>query len=97
MITAERKPLEEIKGFLSKYNKVLIVGCGACVTVCFAGGEQEVKTTSTALRAAFKADGTDKELVEGCMVRQCDPEYVDPIVERVKKEEIDAVLDYDAK
>ncbi|MCK5230996.1 MAG: methylenetetrahydrofolate reductase C-terminal domain-containing protein [Desulfobulbaceae bacterium] len=92
MITAERKPLGEIKGFLEKYNRILVVGCGTCVTVCFAGGEQEVKTVSAALRIGFKKDGAEKEIFEGCEVRQCDPEYIDQIIERVKNDKIDAVL-----
>lgn len=37
MIIAERKPIEEILGLLSKHQKVLVLGCGGCVTVCLAG------------------------------------------------------------
>ena len=39
MIVAEQKKLEEIMSLLGDAEKVLIVGCGTCVTVCFAGGE----------------------------------------------------------
>jgi hypothetical protein len=47
MITAEQKPLAEIKQMLAPYGKVLVLGCGTCVTVCFAGGEKEVGILSS--------------------------------------------------
>ena len=42
MIVAEQKSLNEIKTMLKGCKKVLAVGCGTCVTVCFSGGRQEV-------------------------------------------------------
>ena len=39
MIVAEQKSLEEIKTLIGRADNVLVVGCGTCVTVCFAGGE----------------------------------------------------------
>ena len=41
MIVAEQKPLAEIKTLVADAKKVLVVGCGTCVTVCFAGGARE--------------------------------------------------------
>ena len=38
MIVADRKKIPEIRDMILKHNKVLLVGCGTCVTVCFAGG-----------------------------------------------------------
>ena len=48
MIVAEQKPLDEIKGLLADAQKVLVVGCGTCVTVCFAGGEKEAEILASA-------------------------------------------------
>ena len=43
MIVADMKPLEEIGRSLAGYRKVLILGCGSCVTVCLSGGEREAQ------------------------------------------------------
>ena len=60
MIIAEQKPLAEIKEMIAQANKVLVVGCGTCVTVCFAGGEKEAQILSASLRMATKLDGSPK-------------------------------------
>ncbi len=60
MIVAEQKNLDEVKGMLGEAEKVLVVGCGTCVTVCFAGGAREAAITATSLRMATKLDGTPR-------------------------------------
>ncbi len=90
MIVAEQKSLDEIKNMLAPYEKVLIVGCGTCVTVCFAGGEKEVAILASALRMATALDGKPKEILEATVQRQCEYEYNDAIAEKLK--EVDAVL-----
>jgi hypothetical protein len=92
MIVAERKPLSDLKAFLENYRKVLVVGCGTCTTVCLAGGEAEVKVISTGLRIGFLKEDKEIEIVEDCITRQCEPEFVAKIVEKVKAEGIEAVL-----
>ena len=62
MIVAEQKPLEEIKGMIADAEKVLVLGCGTCVTVCFAGGEKEVSILASQLRMATRLDGDEKEI-----------------------------------
>ncbi|MGB9593943.1 MAG: methylenetetrahydrofolate reductase C-terminal domain-containing protein [Anaerolineae bacterium] len=90
MIVAEQKPLDEIKSMLAPYQKVLIVGCGTCVTVCFAGGEKEVAILASALRMATGLEGKPKEILEATVQRQCEYEYNDTIAEKLK--EVDVVL-----
>ena len=57
MIIAEQKSLDEIKALIGEAEKVLVVGCGTCVTVCFAGGSREAEITSSALRMSSKLEG----------------------------------------
>ena len=49
MITAERKPLEEIMEFVKPHGRILLAGCNECVTVCAAGGRKEVGLLASAL------------------------------------------------
>ena len=90
MIVAERKPFEEIKEKIKDYKKLLVLGCGTCVSVCQAGGEKEVELLATELRMADKMDGREVEIGEVTIQRQCDREYIEPIIEKIR--EYDAVL-----
>ena len=38
MIVAKQKPIEEITEEVKDYEKILMLGCNECVTVCEAGG-----------------------------------------------------------
>ncbi len=90
MIVAEQKPLAEIKDMLNGAEKALVVGCGTCVTVCFAGGEKEVGILASALRIATKLDGNGLNLDEVTVQRQCEWEYIDPLAGSL--ENYDAIL-----
>lgn len=90
MIKAEQKPIEEILSFLEPYNKILLVGCNACVAVCHAGGEKEVGLLASALRMARKKAGKRLEVLEDCSTRQCEPEFVGEL--RGKAEDVEAIL-----
>jgi ferredoxin len=90
MITAERKPMEEIIGSVSPYRRILLVGCNECVTVCAAGGRKEVGLLASALKMHFAKDGNPVEIEEITLERQCDPEYVEELLPRM--DQADAVL-----
>jgi len=88
MIVAEQKKISEIKSQLGKAEKVLVVGCGTCVTVCFAGGEREAAIMAASLRMATKLDGNGKQITDVTVQRQCEWEYLDQIAEQVKDADI---------
>src|SRR5512136_2769854 len=90
MIVAEQKSLDEIKGLIANAKKVLVVGCGTCVTVCFAGGEKEAQILSSSIRMATKLDGSPKEVTDVTVQRQCEWEYIDPLKDAI--EDVDVVL-----
>jgi ferredoxin len=87
MIVADRKPLQEILEMIKDFNKILIIGCKGCVTVCNVGGSKEVGILASSLKIARKKEGRPLEVDEKTLERQCDPEYVDQIK--------DIVNDYD--
>ena len=91
MIVAEQKPLEEIWRMISPYQRVLIVGCGTCMTVCDAGGEREVSFLDNALRLAQAKSGDGNHTFSQYVLkRQCDPEFVEMLKDKVG--EVDAIL-----
>jgi len=90
MIIAEQKPLAVIKSMVDDYQKVLVVGCGTCVTVCLAGGEKEVGILASALRMTTKLEGNGVAFDDGTVQRQCEWEDIDPLAGRL--ENYDAIL-----
>jgi ferredoxin len=77
MIVADRKPLAEILDMVKDMNKILIVGCKGCVTVCNVGGAKEVGILASTLKIARKKEGRPLEVDERTIERQCDPEYIE--------------------
>ena len=90
MIIGEQKPIETLLEMLDPYDKVLLVGCHGCVTVCRSGGEKEVEIMASSIRLAREAAGRPLELEEVTLERQCDPEYLE--IMRPYLEDYQAVL-----
>ncbi len=90
MITAEQKPIEEIREMIAPYKRVLVLGCGSCVAECAAGGEKETAMLASALRMAARMNNEDVLIEEKTLDRQCVKEFyilLDDIVDNY-----DAVL-----
>jgi len=90
MIIAEQKSLDEIKTLIGNSEKVLVLGCGTCVTVCFAGGEREAAIMASSLRMATKLEGKSNAITDITVQRQCEWEYLDQVAEQIG--EADVVL-----
>jgi ferredoxin len=86
MIVAEQKPIDEIKKMIEGHKKILILGCGTCVTVCLSGGESEVAAVGSIIRLTTKKITT----IESTIERQCDAEFFDTI--KKDAESCDAIL-----
>ena len=90
MIVADKKPIEEIIEQIKDKERILILGCNECVTVCEAGGKKEVGILASALRMYFLNQGMEKKIGEITLERQCDHEYLDELREVV--DDYDAVV-----
>jgi len=90
MIKAEQKPVDELISYLEPYNKILLSGCGACVTVCHSGGEKEVALLASCLKMARNNGGKNLEIIEMTPARQCEPEFALELAEIIPG--VDAVL-----
>lgn len=90
MIKAEQKPVDELISYLEPYNKILLSGCGACVTVCHCGGEKEVALLASCLKMARNNGGQNLEIIEMTPARQCEPEFALELAEIIAG--VDAVL-----
>ncbi len=84
MIIAERKPLEEIAAMAAPYKKICVLGCNTCVGICMAGGEKEARETASLLRIHRKQDNLEGEVDVFSIERQCEFEFIDEVLERLK-------------
>jgi len=90
MIVADRKKIPEIRDMIKKHDRVLLVGCGTCVTVCLAGGERETGILASALRMSLKLIERGDVVVDECTIeRQCEDAFIDALAPRVS--EYDAI------
>lgn len=90
MIVGERKPFDEIMEMIASFERVLVLGCGGCVTVCLTGGEKQADLLASQIRMATKAKGLERTVDVDCMTRQCDREFISNL--KVDPKQYDAVL-----
>ncbi len=90
MIVADKKPVEEIIEQVKDKNRILILGCNECVTVCEAGGKKEVGVLASALRMHFLQQGKEVKIDERTLERQCDHEYLEEVRDSI--DQYDAVV-----
>jgi ferredoxin len=90
MIVAQRKTIPEIMDIVKQHEKILVLGCGTCVTVCLAGGERETGIIASALRMASRLNGHPLQVEELTIERQCDNVFIEQATEVIERN--DAVL-----
>ena len=90
MIVADKKPIEEIIEEIKDRERILILGCNECVTVCEAGGKKEAGVLASALRMYFLNQGREVKIDEVTLERQCDHEYLEEIRDNI--DQYDAVV-----
>lgn len=90
MIVAERKPIKEILDMVADFKRILILGCGCCVTVCCAGGQKEVGVLASVIRMDRKKKAWPIEIDEKTVERQCGPEFLEALKPHV--DDCDAIL-----
>jgi len=85
VVKGTRKPLEEIKNYLNKYDNILILGCGGCASVCLAGGQKEVNVLKVDLELSFKEDNLRKKIDGFTIERQCNVQFFEELEDMVPK------------
>ncbi len=85
MIVAEVKPFEEIERMIGDSKRILVLGCGSCVTVCMSGGEKQAGLLASALRMAGRIEGRERTVSEKTVLRQCDPEFIHQIRDELNR------------
>ena len=90
MIVADRKPIDEILDSIKDYKKIMLMGCGGCVTICFSGGAKAVELLSSQIKMARKKQGKEIEIIECTPERQCEYEFIDELKKDLSS--VEAVL-----
>jgi len=84
MIVGKQKPFDEIWDMVKGFKKVLVYGCNTCVAICHAGGGKEAEILATMLRMRAKQEGLDLQIDNAAIERHCEPEFFEPLDEKVK-------------
>ena len=89
MVISDKKPIQEILGFLEGSEKVILVGCNQCAATCKTGGEPELQAMKEELEANGKTVLGCKVIDPCCNLLQCKKD-----LKSVKEElrEADAIL-----
>jgi ferredoxin len=83
VIVAQQKTFGEIYVKLRRYENILVVGCGGCVTVSMTGGERAVAVLAEQIRLKDRLLGRKRQVSQRTIQRQCDAEYVREIAQEV--------------
>jgi ferredoxin len=83
MITAERKPFDDIYAMTEGHDRVLVAGCDTCVAICLSGGEKEAEILASEIGIKAKQEGRELTVEHTAAIRQCEWEFLDTIADMV--------------
>jgi ferredoxin len=72
MIVGDLKSLKEIASSIACYRKILVLGCGGCVTVCRSGGDAEAHDLARQLSHPEHYAGMPPCFIVNTIERQCE-------------------------
>ena len=84
MIVGSQKPIDEIWDMVKGFKRVLVFGCNTCVAICHAGGGKEAETIASLINMKASQEGSSMEVNHTSVMRHCEPEYFDPVMDDVK-------------
>lgn len=90
MIVGHLKPYPEIMESIAGFKKVLVLGCGTCVTVCLTGGDKEARDLAGKLARACEFDPEPPVFDVQTIERQCERDLVKQFLPL--PDECDAIL-----
>jgi ferredoxin len=90
MIVGQQKPFDEILKSLEGYRKILVLGCGTCVSVCLTGGEKEAQILAQALSRSRADEDPPLVLEVNTIERQCEKDWIEKFLPVPK--DIEAIL-----
>lgn len=76
MIVGDMKSLDEIAASVAGYGKIIVLGCGGCVTVCRSGGEAEAYDLARQLSHIKHHRGIPPEFIVDSIERQCENDLI---------------------
>jgi len=76
MIVGHLKPVPDVAASIRGYGKVLVLGCGGCVTVCRSGGAAETEDLARELAHPRHHAGEPPGLATATIERQCESDLV---------------------
>lgn len=81
MIVGKTKPVEEIASAIAGFRKVLILGCGSCVTVCLSGGDKEARAMARDLSRSDLYTDDPPAIRVKTLERQCEKDLAKAFLE----------------
>jgi len=81
LIVGKSKSIEEIASSISHFKKVLILGCGSCVTVCLSGGDKEARALARDLSQQGYYENDPPSIKVDTIQRQCERDLVKAFME----------------